>query len=371
MSKGGESGGKDFWDKLQASGSVFVGVAVALIGGWYNLQQDSLQRETLVQQTYTEIVAQREKSDNDIRAQMFQRLVESLFGKLEVLPTTFGPAAVAGEAAAGMDPAAQDPERELFSAPSVDERLAHYRKRIMFLNLLVHNFETVDIKPLFNQLDSELSVLAEGVLQKTGQKNCYALREELRRIGSYVAVRQANALAAAEDAKVRRFEFRLKKKEKDGAIESTIEAISLDNGGTEIPVELVARDLDDGRVRVSIAPAWLPGDKVDNFATVRDPDFYVTFYDAPYIDNVRLTSGMRVAVILNRSIPVEKLLLHPDWVAEDHETRELLKFYADEGVANVAEVTLIQFPDEYTALRDRPYVEKIFEDLKLREARDE
>ena len=367
MSNNSAAERKDFWDKLQASGPIFVGIAVALIGGWYNLQQNSLQRETLVQQTYTEIVAQREKSDNDIRAQMFQRLVESLFGKLEALPNTAVPSAVAGDSAPGMVSPEQGSAPEELATASVESRLAHYRKRIMFLNLLVHNFETVDIKPLFNQLDLELSEMAEGVSQKAGQKNCYALREELRRIGNYVAVRQANALAAAEDARVQRFAFRAKRNVQGDEIES----IRLNDTGTEIPVELVARELDDGSVRVRIEPAWLPGEQVSNFATVSDPEFSVTFYDAPYIDNVRLASGMRVALILNRSIPVEKLVEHPDWIAEDKEMHELVQAYAEEGIANVAEVTLIQFPDEYTALRDRPYVEKIFEDLKLRDGRGE
>ena len=52
-----ESGHKDFWDKLRASGTIVVAVVVAAMGGWFNHQQAERNRVSAESQFYTDLLA--------------------------------------------------------------------------------------------------------------------------------------------------------------------------------------------------------------------------------------------------------------------------------------------------------------------------
>jgi hypothetical protein len=117
---------KDLWDILQALGPALIAAAVAVIGSVYSYQQAQMTKASEMREVYTKIMTERENSDNNIRASMFQMLFNAMFDK------------------------------DINSADTPDN-VNQIKKRVMFLDVLSRNFDTVDIKPLFEDLDGELT----------------------------------------------------------------------------------------------------------------------------------------------------------------------------------------------------------------------
>jgi len=76
-----DKGKKDLWDILNALGPAIIAAVVAVLGITYNSQQASIAKSSEMRQVYTNIMAQRETSDNSIRASMFQMLLNAMFAK--------------------------------------------------------------------------------------------------------------------------------------------------------------------------------------------------------------------------------------------------------------------------------------------------
>ena len=204
-----ESGHKDFWDKLRASGTIVVAVVVAFMGGWFNQQQAERNRISAESQFYTDLLAQRERSDSELRSEMFKTLFDAYFrGKLSA---SAGPQQTPREegiegmvVASGPTPGSS-PESAAVAAPD----FASLERRIMFLDVLVRNFESIDIRPLFEDLDRRLTeiVWSDGELGEAAaeaRQKAFRLRWQLRRAALGNVARQVSALASLDDAKVER-----------------------------------------------------------------------------------------------------------------------------------------------------------------------
>jgi hypothetical protein len=363
---GRASGGKDFWDKLRASGTIVVAIAVAAVGGWFNHQQAERSRASTEGQFYTNLLAQREKSDSELRAEMFKTLFEAYFrGKLadavgtphqtegvEGLAVASGPTADAAAAAAALS--------------AVD--FASLEQQIMFLDVLVRNFENIDIRPLFEDLDRRLTeiVWSEGGAGKAAvaaRRKAFALRWQLRRAALGNVARQVSALSSLDGAKVQRVRIT------DGTCSATAGGGAGDpsQGAEEIDVPrtfdfgtILVNRLEDGSVSLSI----VLDDSDQQTGGSTQParmDFQVTYFDMPVLENIRLPSGQRLTVTLGSYFSPRE---YKDFVEQipDHVARlDYQSFLDDPALSDCrkAWLTLLQFPDNYIGPRDRPYIENL------------
>lgn len=315
---------KDIWDILKSLGPAFLAAVVAVMGGWYNMQQTQLNKSSEMRQVYTNIMTERESSDNTIRAKMFEMLINAMFAK------GFGPA----------------------NAHPDDVRII--KQQVMFLDLLSRNFDTVDIKPLFEDLDSELTkkIYDEKSYSSKQRGDDFALRTELRRVGKNLSVKQLNALASLPGSFVQGVVLL---KDREGVIQA-IKDESASNG-VNIPVEIKPNDISDGMVDISLEyTKSKPSDQ-----GFKAPSFIITFYDLPYIDNSVLDTDMRVGILLTKYVSIRDLDLFRNKI-----DKKLIKDYEDlkaGGITQYAELRIIRFPAKYIGNRDRPYLQEIIQNL--------
>jgi hypothetical protein len=169
-------GKKDFWDILNALGPAIIAAVVAVLGIMYNVQQSSIAKSSEMRQVYTNIMAQRETSDNSIRAAMFEMIFNAMFGK-------------------GLGTLSKDAPNDINII----------KQRIMFMDILSRNFDTIDIKPIFEDLDHDLTrKLSDTGFSAQQRGDFFAMRSELRRIGRNLSIKQLNALASLPGSEVTR-----------------------------------------------------------------------------------------------------------------------------------------------------------------------
>jgi hypothetical protein len=317
---------KDIWDILKSLGPAFLAAVVAIMGGWYNMQQSQLTKASEMREVYTNIMTERESSDNTIRAKMFEMLFNAMFAK--------------GFGSADMNP---DDVRTI-------------KQQVMFLDLLSRNFDTVDIKPLFEDLDHELTQKSynDKGFSSRQRGDYFAMRAELRRVGRNLSVKQLNALASLPGSAVQGLVLL---KDKDGVIQTIKDESALNGNGDKIPVEIKPNDISDGMVDISLE---YTRSKASDKA-FKAPSFVITFYDMPYIDNSVLDKDMRVGVLLTKYVSIRDLDMFRDRL-----DKRLIKDYQDlkdGGITQYAELRIIKFPAKYIGNRDRPYLQEIIQSL--------
>lgn len=317
---------KDIWDILKSLGPAFLAAVVAVMGGWYNMQQTQLNKSSEMRQVYTNIMTERESSDNTIRAKMFEMLMNAMFAK------GFG------------------------SANAHPDDVRTIKQQVMFLDLLSRNFDTMDIKPLFEDLDSELTkkIYDEKSYSPKQRGDDFALRAELRRVGKNLSVKQLNALASLPGSFVQGVVLL---KDREGVIQAIKDESALNGNGGKIPVEIKPNDISDGMVDISLE--YTKSKSSDQ--AFKAPSFIITFYDLPYIDNSVLDTDMRVGILLTKYVSIRDLDLFRDRI-----DKKLIKDYEDlkaGGITQYAELRIIKFPAKYIGNRDRPYLQEIIQNL--------
>lgn len=316
---------KDVWDIIQALGPALIASAVAIIGSVYSYQQAQMTKASEMREVYTKIMTERESSDNSIRANMFQMLFNAMFDK------------------------------DVGSSEKQDNANL-IKQRIMFLDVLSRNFDTVDIKPLFENLDGDLTkkIYNDKAYSDSSQKDYFAMRSELRRIGRNLSVKQLNALASLPGTVVKSIVLI---EDKEGNLQVMQDESASENGSDSIPVEIKAQGLDDGKVEIALEYQKTKASDQG----FKAPSFIVTFYDMPYIDNSVIDKDMRVGVVLTKYVATKDLNSFRDRI-----DKRLIKDYEDlkaGGIVKYAEIRLIKFPAKYTGHRDRPYLQEILQDL--------
>ena len=315
---------KDRWDILQALGPAIIAAAVAITGSVYSVQQARVAKSSEMREVYTKIMTERESSDNAIRAKMFEMLFTGMFAKD-------------------------------MSENGASEDIRSLKQRVMFLDVLSRNFDTVDIKPLFEELDRVLTknIYETGPGGEARQGEYFALRTDLRRIGKELAVKQLNALASLSGSAVRRIVLL---EDKDGRMQVMADE-SAAGADDKLPVEVKPNGISDGMVDVSLD--YLKTKASDQ--GFKAPSFIITFYDLPYIDNSVIDKDMRIGVILTKLADTHDLdrfrsRMDPQLIKDYEELKA-------GGIARYAEIRLIKFPAKYTGHRDRPYLQEILQDL--------
>ncbi|MGB5217767.1 MAG: hypothetical protein WBN66_05670 [Smithella sp.] len=316
---------KDLWDIMQALGPALIAATVAIMGSVYSYQQAQMTKTSEMREVYTKIMTERESSDNSIRANMFQMLFTAMFSK------------------------------DVNSTNNPDN-VRLIKQRVMFLDVLSRNFDTVDIKPLFEELDGDLTskIYNDKVYSDVSQKNYFALRSELRRIGRNLSVKQLNALASLPGTVVKTITLM---EDKDGHLQVIQDESATDSNGDSIPLEIKAHSLDDGKVEIALEYQKTKASDQG----FKAPSFVITFYDMPYIDNSIIDKDMRVGVVLTKYVATKDLSAFRDRI-----DKRLIKDYEDlkaGGIVKYAEIRLIKFPAKYTGHRDRPYLQDILQEL--------
>jgi hypothetical protein len=361
---GREPEGKDFWDKLRASGTIVVAVVVAFMGGWFNQQQAERNRISAESQFYTDLLAQRERSDSELRSEMFKTLFEAYFrGKLSAGagPQQLSP----GEGSVAGMVVASGPAQDSASAAAPD--FASLERRIMFLDVLVRNFESIDIRPLFEDLDRRLTEIVwseggPGEAAAEARQKAFGLRWQLRRAALGNVVRQVSALSSLDDAKVERLritEGKCSTFEGGGADDPSQGAQDIDEPRDFDFGTVLINRLEDGSVYLSI----LLDESEEQAGGTTQPvklDFEVTYFDMPVLENIRLPTGERLTVTLASYFSPreykEFVGQFPAYLAQDYQS---FLDSPDLRDCRKAQLTLLQFPDSYIGPRDRPYIQNL------------
>jgi hypothetical protein len=316
---------KDLWDIMQALGPAIIAATVAIMGSIYGYQQAQMTKTSEMREVYTKIMTERESSDNSIRANMFQMLINAMFSK-DV------------------------------GATSNPDNIRLIKQRVMFLDVLSRNFDTVDIKPLFEELDSDLTkkIYNDKAYSDSAQKDYFVMRSELRRIGRDLSVKQLNALASLPGTVVKNIVLL---EDKEGKLQVMQDENTSNGNSDNIPVEIKPQGLDDGNVDILLE--YMKTKASDQ--GFKAPSFIVTFYDMPYIDNSVIDRDMRIGIVLTKYVATKDLDMFRDRI-----DKRLIKDYEDlkaGGIVKYAEIRLIKFPAKYTGHRDRPYLQEILQDL--------
>ena len=327
--------------KAEVARTIVISIVGTAIAAIFYLYQDNQTQSRY----YSDLQSQRERADTDLRAQMFNTLFQNYFkAKLETSQR-------ASDRKAG--------EREL-----TDAQLDDLRQEIVLSDLLARNFDGVDVRPVFEDIDRRLTQRIdagrEGQEAIADQRKAFQLREQLRRVARGASTRQTASLIARAKASSRQLMIEQCELGDGKAPEIKPDLLpGLPRGVTGF-IERVA----DNAVNVSIAHSAIdPSSLTAGTATTpsRVP-VSITYYDMPALENVRLPHGERVALTLTRVISAQSC--ERFWMELDESTRSdcssLLADANNRGrYCSRANLTLTIIPASFIGVRDRPYLNEL------------
>jgi hypothetical protein len=277
---------KDFWDKvdivLRPINGLLTALAVALLGYYTtSILRQSEVRETN-QRVYTEVMSSREQAESGLRKDMFLSIMQ------------------------------------IFLRPEG----AGVESKMLNLEMLAYNFsESLNLKPLFAHMDRRINTAAGS------EKKDY--KERLDQVAREVKNRQMVLLEQVGRKFSRTIDFE-KFRASPGGMELEPEKLVLNN--TEREFMLSVLGYDPGRQELTMELGVRTPRESSN---VHRRIFNVGFYDFPMIDNTRLSSDQRAAVVLNQT---------------------------NEGGADL---TLVYFPGSYASLKEKVSYDEVVEKLRL------
>ncbi len=341
-SNGSQAKGKDKWDKISIGVDLAHKCLILIIGSivaaaFYSFQVLDTQRRSAV-----ELMSQRESSDSSLRAQMFNTLFQAYFKDMasdQANPDVKSTRAVANSSNA---------HAEKLSVP---DKLDVLKRESMFSDLLSRNFEDMDVRPLLEDLDTQLTTYI-GYRSAPGASNsledaaihtkAFALRESLRRAAYGATSRQAMSLvggAKADAASVKVTQC------KGGAPDPAL----------PFPDWLIqVVNLRDGKVSVAILPEINPSESSGAAKHVAPSYIEITFYDMPSLENSIMPTGQRVAFMLTEYVSFEACTKYMDEI-EPVIQPQCITLLANKEQCDEAFIRAVVLPDGYIAPRDRPY----------------
>ena len=343
---------KDWWDKWESFAKTLAGVCAA-VGAiaipWFINQYTEANRKS---QVYVQMMTEREKSDTSIRENMFKALLD---GYLQTLK--------------------EDVKRE---------DVESFRKRIVFLELLAVNFqEFFNAKPLFEEVYEKLVTYRKAARDESSRRAWRELENKITGIAKETASRQATTLNTIGDSVV----FTMRKGEigcvrlyekvsietlrkhdgtrfrsfEDGECLRSQEAQEkqtaglptsasqgtqpLVTGGYDKRQSIELRVVDVGEanvtVQVTVYADFFEGDRYIGSEAGRGFPINVSYFDLPYMDNIKLADGNRFALVLKGT-------------------------YRESGSSESAEgdIEAIRFRNDFMSLRDRPLFEEMLKKLQ-------
>jgi len=276
---------KDRWDKidivLRPLNGLLTALAVALLGYYTSsIVRQSESRETN-ERVYTELMSSREQAESGLRKDMF----------LSVIQTFLKP------------------------------EMAGLESKMLNLEMLAYNFhESLNLKPLFAHLDRQITASTNT------DKAPYVAR--LKQVANEIATRQMVLLEQVGQKFGRSVDFD-KLKENPGGLELPPEKLTLDRTEREFLLTVLSADPQRREMKIEMG-VRTPGEST----AIQRRTFTVSYYDFPMIDNTRLSSDQRAAVVLNQII--------------------------DAG----ADLTLVYFPGSYASLKEKVSYDEVVEKLR-------
>jgi hypothetical protein len=326
---------RDLWDKANLAVDIahkiiilIIGSAVAAVFYWFQQQQ-------LDSRYFSDLMSQRESSDSQLRTQMFKTLFDAYFANKLQAKDLPGDQASSKRSASGIAP-----------TPAVmSAQLATLKQETMFTDLLSRNFDSIDVRPLFEDLDARLAASLESAGKskalRGSRPEIFSLREQLRRVAVGTSSRQTTALASTA-----------------GATATTHRVKQC--RGEEIEVEpaftltfsdfLIVDRLSDGSVAMRVVPAEASGSK----AETESLRLRVTFYDMPSLENVVLPSGKRVAFTLSRYLS-DEMCREFEKELDEVTGSDCKNPEFKDKVCDRAWIRAIVLPKQFIGVRDRPY----------------
>jgi hypothetical protein len=238
----------------------------------------------------------------------------------------------------------------------------------MLSDLLARNFETMDVRPLFEDLDRRLTDLiecgGEGHKVLPGQAEAFRQREQLRRVARGATTRQIELLRANARAEVQQVRIKQCQPSPSSPPVFTPDELPALTGKARGVINRVA----DGSVSIALrvptdapVPVASPNGTVES-PPIRQMPLTVTFFDMPTLENVRLPGGRRVALALTGSASTrtcERFALQMDETARQ-DCNSRLDVSRERAVAcSWADVSITLIPKDYIGMRDRPYLSEL------------
>ena len=275
---------KDFWDKLQIVfhpvGGLLTAVTVALLGYYTTNILRSNEAATTRKQVYTELMSSREQADSSLRKDMFLSIIETF----------------------------QRSERSSLEG------------KMLNLELLTYNFhDSLNLKPLFAHMGREITAA-------TADPNQASYRARLNQIGRDISTRQLVLLEQVGKKFSRSVDF--DKLKAEGILELAPEKLTLADHEREFTLSVLAANPQTHEIRVEMGVRTLNGT-----STLQLRKFQVGDFDFPMIDNTRLSSDQRAAVVITQA-----------------------------GESS-AEITLVYFPGSYASLKEKVSYDEVVEQL--------
>jgi len=330
--------------RLEAAQILFIFLIGALAAGLFYLWQANEAHNHY----YADLQAEREKADSALRAEMFKTLVSAYFRQV-------------GEPSSGAAPGAKK------RAPDEATSLAQIERDIMLSDLLSRNFDTVDVRPLFEDLDRRLGQQpTEGVSNPAmDPKDALALRERLRRVAAGATSRQRGQLNfPVTYAVVTSCPGKTVTVDALGALgEREVVANGAKAAGSDATDMLQGSWKDPAIafrvVGVQDAEVFMEGLFGGTRASV--PQFTVSYYDMPLLEQVRLPTNERVAFSVTKYVSTE--ICRSEALKRSrsmNDAREVVGFCKDlESGCERARLAITTFPEDYIAARDRPFLTEL------------
>jgi hypothetical protein len=275
--------GKDVWDKLQIVfhplNGLLTAVAVGLLGYYTSSVLRSNEEATTKERVYTELTSSREQADSVLRKDMFLSIIETFQRSGSDLET-----------------------------------------KMLDLELLTYNFhDSLNLKPLF----AHMSRLIDG----SPGPNQAPYRARLKQMGRDIATRQLVLLEQVGEKFSRTIDFEMLAKE--GILELTPETLTLGGKQREFLLSILAVNPQTREIRVEMG-VRTPHES----SAMQLRKFQIGDFDFPMIDNTRLSSDQRAAVVITQS-----------------------------GESS-AEITLVYFPGSYASLKEKVSYDEVIEQFR-------
>jgi hypothetical protein len=182
---------------------------------------------------------------------------------------------------------------------------ARYELDVLRLEMLAYNFhDSLDLAPLFKDVHRRLVQPGPAESAALSPDERQALLERLEKVASEVIDKQISTLD--EGTNVARESFGLERFEEEGQFIGKLISRNLSfehvsvarHKAFSVDVISVDRANKEVEVRLTVWDAGASGSVVDP-DPVADVTFNVGFFDFPLVDNTRLGSGERCALVLN------------------------------------------------------------------------
>ena len=288
---------RDWLDVLQTLSSVLVPITVAFVGFLASAYLDRRQTEETKSRFYIDLLSKREDADSALRTNMFNAFINKF----------------------------------------IDPKFNDLSTRVLGLELLEANFhESIDLSPLFRDFATQLRSAKAGTSPE--------LMARLKWITQEVKDKQTFALTGSGGLQIQMNSQLLDGLPKDD--NADVEPVLLWDDDTELPADPVTRtSAIPVHITVSATALDAKAEQIHiklNITTrkatasipvltdLADSSFWLGLYDLPVINNTRLTSSLRCAVVLN------EFSLHKP-----------------------SQIALLIFPASRASTKDKPYLDEM------------